>query len=61
MVEVLVRAELLDKGPDSDGNVRVMIPYVVGTDTKHGRVRFIDPAAIVEEAALNPTPQGGKP
>lgn len=44
---VLIRAELLD-GLDEAGNARVVIPYAPSEDAPHGRIRFVDPAAIVE-------------
>lgn len=45
---VLIRAELLD-GLDVDGNAMVMIPYSPESVAPHGRVRFVDPAAIVHD------------
>ena len=53
MTQVLVKADLLDGPPDEDGNVRVVIPYAEGTNPRHGRVRFVDPAAVVM-LTLNP-------
>ena len=46
MTQVLIRAELLE-GLDIDGNAQVIIPYSPQTEAPHGRIRFIDPAAIV--------------